>query len=173
MLTLLRVATGGPWRATPNLVLKNDMSDRQALDTIRKEWARMYTILLGRGGERRPSFAYFLFVHCRCECSEPRDGIFSLLNICEPIEISVDYRKPVADIFINTTRSIIDQEQNLNIICSAQLRMEIISRPLRNIQMPSWVPNYASELKAWTLSPSQPGVIYTREGDECRYTMSY
>jgi hypothetical protein len=61
----------------------------------------------------------------------------------------------MADIFTDTTRTIIDQEQNLNIICSAQSWKDDISQPLGNIQIPSWVPDYASRLKTWEFATSR------------------
>lgn len=146
---LLKLGLEGPQQtavsavSAVSLVLRNNISDREILTALKNSWGRMSTTVKSRGTEVRPSLVLLLFVHNVCECSEPRDKVFALLNI-EPTDISVDYRKLIADIFIDTTRCIIDQEQDLNIICSTQFWRDDIFRPMRNIQIPSWVPDYAS-----------------------------
>ncbi|KAL8732243.1 MAG: hypothetical protein Q9181_004030 [Wetmoreana brouardii] len=81
-------------------------------------------------------------------CTEPVDKIFSLLNISEPIKVQPDYGRPVADIFIDTTKAIIEQEQSLNILCFA-IDMEESRRldRLPWLELPSFVPHYEALIR--------------------------
>ena len=88
-------------------------------------------------------------------CSEPRDYIYALLSIVQPISITVDYSKPLVDVFTDATRSIIAQEQHLNILCinvnTLNLPKERGSQGQVFHELPSWVPNYAGHHRIWNL----------------------
>lgn len=74
----------------------------------------MAMILLLQFKARR-NLASVLEAHSGLQYSEVRDAIFSLQNIWTLIDITINYRKPVNDVLIDTTRSVIDHEHNLNI----------------------------------------------------------
>jgi hypothetical protein len=80
-------------------------------------------------------------------CSDPRDAIFALLNISQPINIIPDYSKSTADVYIAATRAMIDQEQNLNIISTEvfENQSETLGCP-PFVELPSWVPHFESYL---------------------------
>jgi hypothetical protein len=80
-------------------------------------------------------------------CSDPRDAIFALLNISQPINFIPDYSKSPEDVYIGAARAMIDQERNLNIICTEV--MEDLSKILGcppSMDLPSWVPHFESFL---------------------------
>lgn len=80
-------------------------------------------------------------------CSEPRDYIYAWLNIFQPIEITVDYRKSIVDVYSKATMSITKQEGNLNVPYDKanQLLLKESGFPGQIVQgLPSWVPNYTA-----------------------------
>ncbi|KAL8866881.1 MAG: hypothetical protein Q9174_006021 [Haloplaca sp. 1 TL-2023] len=50
-------------------------------------------------------------------CSRLVDRIFAVLNISSPIAVDPDYEPSPMEIFTDATKAIIEQEQNLNILC--------------------------------------------------------
>ena len=76
-------------------------------------------------------------------CQESVDNIFALLSISQPIDVDPDYEKSPADIFIDTTKAIIEQEQSLNILCIAD-ESEVAWRdgPRSYLELPSFVSHY-------------------------------
>ncbi|KAK3178947.1 hypothetical protein OEA41_001085 [Lepraria neglecta] len=49
-------------------------------------------------------------------CSDPRDAIYALLNLSLPIDIEPDYERPVEHLYMMATKTLINCEQDLNII---------------------------------------------------------
>lgn len=97
-------------------MLRNARSDSGFARAVADSLGVVILLLQFRGPKR--NLASVIEQYSGWQCSKLRDTIFSLLNICTPIDVSIDYRKPINDIFIDTTRSITDQEQNLKILCS-------------------------------------------------------
>ena len=91
-----------------------------------------------------------------CSCTEPVDRIFALLGISEAINITPDYEKPPAEIFIAATKAIIEQEQSLNILCFTVnvTRSHQAGRPPYH-ELPSFVPHFEAVLEYTNLINAQ------------------
>jgi hypothetical protein len=88
-------------------------------------------------------------------CSEPRDYIYALLNIVQPIRITVDYSKPIVEIFSEATISIINQEENLDILYlkrNGPLAEERWFQGHEVEGLPSWVVNFAAQHTKWGIT---------------------
>jgi hypothetical protein len=102
--------------------------------------------------ENKNSLAYNLKMFTGCQCSDLRDKIYALLNISHPLDTKIDYSKSVAEVWIDTTRSIITYERSLNIICLLPWWIG-----LRNVRrepskkFPSWMPRYTDVLSTGEL----------------------
>ena len=104
--------------------------------------------LLNRDRSRRLQKLYSNMTHYRGRfCTESVDIIFALLNISQPINVQPDYEKSCEDIFIDTTKAIIEQEQSLNVICRAANDEKLpLSDRSSSPELPSFVPHYEARL---------------------------
>ncbi|KAL9046739.1 MAG: hypothetical protein Q9214_000504 [Letrouitia sp. 1 TL-2023] len=100
------------------------------------------------------------------KCSEPRDAIYALLNISEPVDIEIDYDNPVDEVYLKATRMIIESQQILKIITV----MPLPDSPKTELKLPSWVPHFQlgfSDYGSWRFEsggPSLPSdLVYQRE----------
>jgi hypothetical protein len=83
-------------------------------------------------------------------CTDPRDRIYALLNICQPIDIPVDYTITSKDLFEQSTGSIIEQDNKLDIIFRKPLPKQR-SEYSHQVDTASWVPKYELELSSGSL----------------------
>ena len=82
------------------------------------------------------------------ECTESVDMIFALLKISQPINVEPDYEKSCEGTFIDTTKTIIEHEQSLNLICHATIDEELPLGDSRSSpELPSFVPHYEAGLQ--------------------------
>ena len=79
-----------------------------------------------------------------CQATVSRDKIFSVIGMADPEKYRLlpDYRTPLTEVFISTTRCIIEASKRIDILCCCQS-----SEPGG---LPSWVPKYA---KPWERTP--------------------
>jgi hypothetical protein len=78
--------------------------------------------------------------------SDPRDSIYALLNIVEPIDIEVNYNKPVARVFTEATISMVRANRRLDILCIIGDDARIgTNTPRADFELPSWVPDFANK----------------------------
>ena len=79
-----------------------------------------------------------------CRATDLRDKVFSVLGMADPevYPVKPDYRTPLDQIFLSTTRCVIEASKRLDILSSCQ-------NP-DSTDFPSWVPNFAQE---WKRSP--------------------
>jgi hypothetical protein len=71
--------------------------------------------------------------------TDPRDKIYGLYGIAsgvDDIELAPDYKKSVAEVYVQTTRHLITKNNSLQLLVDAGVGYH------RDIQLPSWVPNY-------------------------------
>lgn len=123
-----------------SLLLSN--CDRDAADKLQFSLTWFYIPELWKGVYQTfytTWSVYFLMV-----CSEPRDHIYALLSIVRPIDITIDYSQPVVDVFTDATRSIIAQEQHLNILC--------INKNIHGAEGPNSQDHFLYELPSWVLN---------------------
>ena len=81
-------------------------------------------------------------------CLEPSDAIFALLNITNPINITIDYSIPAPTLYARSTYAIIAQEQNLDILCRIPKAVDPeIDTQKQLLELPSWVPHYESSIR--------------------------
>jgi hypothetical protein len=75
--------------------------------------------------------------------TDPRDKVYGLLGlVSEPHGITVDYSRTTRQVFINTAEQLIQCSGNLDILC--QNPWQNCGNPERIIDLPSWVPDFAS-----------------------------
>jgi hypothetical protein len=96
-------------------------------------------IYYDKGPLRNSSLAQGPVLQLHRSCSEPRGVIYALLSVCKPIEVIPDYNKTVAEVYIETTRSITRQERNLDILClSVAQDMTRLHGYLHRVSLPTW-----------------------------------
>ena len=84
-------------------------------------------------------------------CSEPRDrvyGILSLVSDCNVEDISIDYSRPVVDIYVDTLRHIYHQYHSLDFLCAVGVTRTHHQNPHN---LPSWTPDWNSSSYTNTL----------------------
>lgn len=100
-------------------------------------------IRIAGGFDRRLSLSINILDFTDRSCTEPVDRIFALLGMSEAINITPDYERPPAEIFMATTKAIIEQEQSLNILCfSTGARVSHQAGRSLYHELPSFVPQY-------------------------------
>lgn len=101
---------------------------------------------VSRRKEDKMSLSELVQMYGYRSCLDPRDAIFSLLGVAAPIGLEVNYSSSIEDVFRLTTRKIIEQEGDLNILCNDPklIPTQGYSRGDRIFQelIPSWVPNF-------------------------------
>jgi Heterokaryon incompatibility protein (HET) len=84
-----------------------------------------------------------LLAHARAsKATDLRDKVFSVLGLADPeiYELAADYRLAFTDVYMKTTRTIIEKTKRLDILSACQ-------NPERLHNLPSWVPNLADSWK--------------------------
>lgn len=96
--------------------------------------------------------------HRRKDATDPRDKVFAILSLCDgPAKksITVDYDMNTSSVLLEATYFALEQEQDLLIICENKdldtiIKMgftnnssEDLSRSTEELNLPSWVPNFA------------------------------
>ncbi|OCK78373.1 HET-domain-containing protein [Lepidopterella palustris CBS 459.81] len=74
------------------------------------------------------------------EATEPRDKIFALIGLGRQRDrqaFKTDYEKPVYNVFVDTTKYVIQSDDSLDILCMAA------NGNGKSPDLPSWVPNFA------------------------------
>jgi len=118
---------------------------REVIELMTSSITRLMSIYPGQ--ETSESLSDRIFLFSDCASSEPRDAIYALLNISDPIDIIPDYKKLPADVYTDSTRSIIRQEKNLDIIYwTAFQSIPRESMLPRDVNLPSWVPQFNADL---------------------------
>lgn len=77
-----------------------------------------------------------------CLCTDPRDKIYAVLNVQSrrnSVDIAADYTRTIRDVYIDTTRQIINKTRSLAIFI---LRRENVKSDIPGL--PSWVPDFAA-----------------------------
>lgn len=117
------------------------------LDTLRLLLFKQYLITRRRSydssDKSSDSLATMILHYAYLQCSEPRDAIYASLNVSRPINISLDYKKPVATIYTEATRAMIDDEKSLNIVFVSDERDFYVSN---DFGLPAWVPHFEKNL---------------------------
>ncbi|KAK1674860.1 hypothetical protein BDP55DRAFT_163295 [Colletotrichum godetiae] len=76
----------------------------------------------------------------RLQSKDPRDKIFALLGVCDRDSfLSPDYTMSTRDLYIASTRNLIEQNQDLSILLTSGLWSPENGE---NIDLPSWVPDF-------------------------------
>lgn len=88
--------------------------------------------------------------HSHAECSDPRDQVYALLGCVNETDRQIvgmpDYSLSTEEVYTNLVKNWIDEYQNFDIICFAQL-----FPPRFGSHLPSWVPDWRNRI-SW--SPS-------------------
>ncbi|MCJ1477094.1 hypothetical protein MMC13_005765 [Lambiella insularis] len=95
-------------------------------------------------GARYAELADLLTQTRNCQATDLRDKVFSVLGLAdlEKYHLQADYRLPLTEVFISTTRCVIEASKRVDILRCCQS-----SAP---DELPSWVPDYA---KSWERTP--------------------
>ncbi|KAH6716700.1 heterokaryon incompatibility protein [Leptodontidium sp. MPI-SDFR-AT-0119] len=76
------------------------------------------------------------------ESTDPRDKVFALLGLAsDTLGVRADYSMDVDAVFTDAAVRIINQRENLDIICQSQ--WQSFSNPKRRQGLPSWVPDFS------------------------------
>ena len=106
------------------------------------------TVLDVRTRRAEESLATMVQTHSNRLSSDPKDAIYALLNVSLPIDIEINYERPVDELYIMATKVMINFEQNLNIISTASwLDASEDLGCLPYIGLPTWVPHFESILQ--------------------------
>uniref|UniRef100_A0A8H7TWI8 Heterokaryon incompatibility domain-containing protein n=1 Tax=Bionectria ochroleuca TaxID=29856 RepID=A0A8H7TWI8_BIOOC len=106
-------------------------------------------------------------------CANARDKVYSILAISDisypdHSGLSIDYNKPLSEVYLGAARAVIEISCSLEILCSANL-----SETSKLPGLPSWAPNWAVQQDAdicerpisfgsyHVPSPSHPGIMQT------------
>jgi hypothetical protein len=74
--------------------------------------------------------------------TDKKDKVFALLGlVSDDLGVPVDYKKSVVDVYIDTTRRLINASANLDIICQSQ--WQSLGNESRHPGVPSWVPDFS------------------------------
>ena len=126
-----------------NLLWKN--ADYEFMQRLKTVLVEPLSFLRSSGRQRGEALASLVESHSLRLCSEPRDAIYALLALSTPVNILPDYALPIADIYSNATKTIIDQEQNLDIICTKVMEPQSEARGAQpSVELPTWVPHFES-----------------------------
>jgi Heterokaryon incompatibility protein (HET) len=77
------------------------------------------------------SFLDYLVMVASRDCTDARDRVFGILGVCDSEDIEVNYSKPVKDIFRDTTRYLILQDQSLDVLSACKLFNYMAFVPLK------------------------------------------
>ncbi|KAK5171162.1 uncharacterized protein LTR77_004306 [Saxophila tyrrhenica] len=76
------------------------------------------------------------------QVTDPRDMVFALLALCsDTLGIEPDYTRPVEDIYVETSKRIMEHDGNLDLICQGPWQLFRDSQ-LRHL-LPSWAPDFS------------------------------
>lgn len=101
----------------------------------------------------RPQLSTILTGARTRESRDPKDKVYGLYGICQFLDIYMpvpDYSKSVEEIFYLVTKTIIEREENLNVLYEAP-------GPNRNCDLPSWVPDWEH---SWTRAIDAPVTVW-------------
>jgi hypothetical protein len=151
MLTLIKLASSKLIAAGPGHLFENGGKESASSLWKALRYLHNFQYSIDRLQERsqREPLAENLLMYTGRGCTDLRDKIYALLAISQPIDLSIDYCKSVAEVWIDTTRSIIAHERSLNIICLLPYKSdwkEVRREPSK--EFPSWVPRYKKYLFA-------------------------
>lgn len=92
------------------------------------------------------------------ECSDPRDRIYSLINVSHfnVSQILPDYSKNALQVFIEASRAIISESRSLNMIIWLKCTQITLNPPSQLNNLPTWVPDFSN----W---PKPVGIRMTSE----------
>jgi hypothetical protein len=101
---------------------------------------------MSRRGEY-PKLGHLLRITRRHKCREPRDKVYGLIALaddCRDGNFVVDYRLPVAEVFLQGVQFAIGNVRKLDIVCEVQYLPS-------ELDLPSWVPD-------WTMRQHMSGL---------------
>jgi len=89
-----------------------------------------------------------VFYHRDCECTDPRDRVYGGLGLCgSDTGVVIDYALSPAEVFINTTTVLIQSTNALDLLSGCQ-------ESSRDLDLPSWVPNFDADWAQNKLHPN-------------------
>ena len=80
-----------------------------------------------------------LFMSYRFNCTDPRDKVFAMLGLAQTLVLQPSYSVRVEDVYLTTTRFLILEFGNLDILCC-------VSHPKTSAILPSWVPDWQAQV---------------------------
>ena len=80
-----------------------------------------------------------LFMAYRFNCTDPRDKVFAMLGLAQALVLQPSYSVRVEDVYLTTTRTLILEFGNLDILCC-------VSHPKTIASLPSWVPDWQAQV---------------------------
>ena len=80
-----------------------------------------------------------LFMSYRFNCTDPRDKVFAMLGLAQALVLQPSYSARVEDVYLTTTRFLILESGNLDILCC-------VSHPKTIATLPSWVPDWQAQV---------------------------
>lgn len=122
-------------------------SSAEMLGTATNTFLHRQLFLLNRLEEPSHSRSIVLSINLpeviKMECSEPRDKVFALRELCLHVfgGITVDYNQTVEDIFTEASRCLILDSQNLEVLytsCSCRKLYDVLGRQEGCYDIPSW-----------------------------------
>ncbi|KAK7957861.1 HET-domain-containing protein [Apiospora saccharicola] len=75
----------------------------------------------------------------RLQCMDPRDKLFALMGVCDPVSIDADYSRPVRDIYTDFTRQLLETGTGMSPLLTAG---PWNPKNGSQLNIPSWVPDY-------------------------------
>ena len=122
-----------------------------------------------RGPKGQPLLT-LLQLHSRAECSDPRDRVYALHNLSTDLaDLKVDYTQDASGVFYRVATNYLES-LNLSVLldCAASRKHFPRQEPGQTsdgLVMPSWVPNWASQISGNSRHGSSPYPNPKEKGD--------
>lgn len=108
-----------------------------------RAWLHMQLIYaLGRASDGTgipPNLESAIMWSSICEATDPRDyiyGVYAIVNDAMVPELTPNYNMPVEEVYIRTTKYLMQKNNSLNLLCDAGIWSS------SRLNIPSWVPSF-------------------------------
>jgi hypothetical protein len=102
----------------------------------------------------------------RKEASDPKDKVFALYGLCTELGVLMphpDYAKSLSQIYSEATKSIIEHDEELDVLY-------MINTPRRIVNLPSWVPDWSDHWKTEGNYPISFALAYQASQSKALYS---
>ncbi|KAH6970949.1 heterokaryon incompatibility protein-domain-containing protein [Ilyonectria sp. MPI-CAGE-AT-0026] len=104
-----------------------------------------------------------MFPALSLEATRPEDKIFGMYGICKRLGFEIpapDYRKPLAVVYTEVTRIMLQGDQNLDLLST------VLESPGWAHGLPSWVPDFSGSTRKWSPSTLPHTYISKRQNPQ-------